>query len=255
MKQWIQWGRMRARFAVVLAVLALGADVVEAQRVGGRPRIGSRPRPAPLPPQPAALKRELRYVQLPLAFESYPFTSFVTSSVGLGPGSSTSWSSLGFGSRVSLRLTPLFMATFDVTSSVLGGPIASGSAELGLRAQRGGWDQRVRPFADIRYGYVRTANSSFGTYDDPFLGGSFVNGFQYSDGWGGVAGGGLSIGLGTRWFMTTGVHATRADMRSYQVTGSTPPGDGRYRLDAVRVLVGFTYNPVRAIASLSQPAR
>src|SRR5215210_7468516 len=139
---------MRIR-AVVAIVLLLLPAALSAQRIP-RSVTGRRgpTRPAPLPPQPGPIARELAYKRSHLSVESYPLISYVQSP-GFAADGRTSWSSFGAGTRADYRVTRNISATLDMTSSFLGGPQLTETAEVGARLRPERNERRVYPFMDV----------------------------------------------------------------------------------------------------------
>src|SRR3954465_14604727 len=99
-------GIMRVRALVAIGLLLLPATA-SAQRVP-LPRIGgARPgQPVPLSPQPAAIARAIAYRRLNLSVERYTLISYIDAPGIAGAGRTSTWTSLGAGTRASYRLTP-----------------------------------------------------------------------------------------------------------------------------------------------------
>lgn len=243
---------MRTRAIVALVLLALPVEL-SAQRlrlpgIGGR-----RPRPAELPPQAPTIARELAYRRLPLAVESYPLISRVESSGFMGNGVSSSWTSLGAGTRADYRIKPQLSATLDLTSSFAGGPVIMETAEIGARlrperAER--LEGRLYPFVDLRFGYAYAYHTYFLPIGDIF--GSMppqsaAYGTRYSQGFGGVGGVGAEYVLSPRFSLTSGASLMRTRMTAYGYQGNRPTND-KYRMTSYRYTLGIRYNPVRWIA-------
>lgn len=230
---------MRVRSLVALAVLLL-PSVAEAQR---RPRIGGSggvPRATPLPPQPAIVNRALAYNRLRVSFESYPFISFNNTGSFAGNGASE-WASMGIGTRIDYRVARLLSLTADMTSSFLGGPVLTETAELGFRVGPRRSEHSLYPFADVRYGYFMTLNS----FGDGSVGGITTgsgNSINYSQGFGSVIGAGLEYTLTRRFSVTTGFSRAQSDMTAMM---SQPAVGDKYRLTSYRTVIALRFNGVR----------
>ncbi|MEX2179282.1 MAG: hypothetical protein WD801_11260 [Gemmatimonadaceae bacterium] len=233
--------------SVVATALLLLPAVSSAQRVP-IPNGRGPARPAPLPPQPPAVARELSYVRLPVSVESYPMVSrFET--IGFSENGITSWTSFGMGTRADLRVTRLVSATLDMTSSVFGGPAQTQTVEIGTRLRPERNERRLYPFADVRMGYVHSYDGYFRPYDlaDPYVGMSAGVGSRYSQGVGVVGGVGMEYALTRTLSLTASASTMRARMTTYRFTGAQPSSD-RYRLTSYRYIAGLRFNPVRYLA-------
>jgi hypothetical protein len=200
-----------------------------------------------MPPEAGPIARELGYVRLRVSIESYPVLSFVQSS-GFANGGSSTWASLGAGTRAEYRLTRFMSATLDLTSSMLGGPVDLNTAELGARFGRARTERRLEPFADLRAGYAAAMSSELGSYMNDPLGYPIPHGAygsRYSSGWGGVAGVGVEYGLTRTFSLTTELLATHSRMSAHDVLSTTAQPD--YGITSVRYVLGIRYNPVRRV--------
>jgi hypothetical protein len=238
--------RIRALFAIALLVLPAAA---EAQRVR-TPRLGGRggARPAELPPQAPTISRELAYRRLPVSFESYSLMTYVRFP-GFGDGVVSKGTTFGAGTRMDYRLSRFMSGTLDMTSSFIGGPAITQTAELGTRFHTARSEGRVYPFVDVRAGYLYAYNRNFQSFDDQFVmppQPQFGYVGQFSHGFGGIAGGGLEYSLTRRFSLTTAASVMRTRMRvgGFQ---SFQPEHGRYWMTSYRYVVALRYNPVRLI--------
>lgn len=237
---------MRIRALVAIATLLLPAGL-SAQRL---PFPGRRPHPAapqPMPREPEPIARQMSYTRLRFSFESYPLLSFVQSS-GFATGGSSTWATLGAGTRVEYRLSRYMAATMDLTSSVLGGPVNLSTAELGTRIGRARTERRLVPFGDLRLGYAAAYSPEVGSYMNDPIGYPIPHGAygsRYSSGWGAVAGAGMEYGLTRTFSLTSELLATHARMNAHDVLSTT--AQPSYGLTAVRVVLGLRYNPVRMV--------
>ena len=241
---------MRNRVIVAASLLLLPLPVVAgAQRIP-IPVIGRRaPRPAELPPQPGTIARELQYRRWRLSVESYPFVSYVQAPGLSGAKVLSSWASAGMGQRADYLLNRNFSATLDFTSSFLGGPAITNTAELGTRIHPEWAEHKLYPFVDLRAAYITTYARGLSGYEDPFyLNTPMPNGYvvRYSRGLGVIGGGGAEYALTPRWSLTSGmsVLSTRLAPRDFATTGVVPSG---IQMTAVRFTFGVRYNPVRII--------
>jgi len=235
--------------AIVATVLLLLPVDLSAQRF---PRVWGRDpaRPAPLPPQPAAIARQMAYKRLRIAFESYPLISYVQSPGVPGAVVPPKRTSFGAGSRADYRMTRHVSATFDVTSSFLGGMTNTETAEMGFRLRPERTEHKVYPFLDARVGYVHASETYFRPFD--VLDGSAGQpsyGGRYSQGFGGVGGAGMEYALTRRFSLTTAATVLRSRMRAYSLY-SPAPANGRYSMTSYRFTFGLRYNPVRLITPI-----
>lgn len=237
---------MRIRAFVAIAILLLPASL-SAQRL---PFPGRRQHPAapqPMPTEPAPIARQLAYTRLRVSFESYPLLSVVQSS-GFASGGSSTWATLGAGTRAEYRLSRYLSATMDVTSSVLGGPVDLSTAELGTRIGRARTDRRLEPFGDVRVGYSAAYSREVGSSLNDPIGYPIPHGTygsRYSSGWGAVGGAGVEYGLTRTFSFTTELLATHVRMSAHDVLSTT--AQPSYGLTSVRWVLGLRYNPVRMV--------
>ena len=238
--------RIRAVVAASVVLLPLPA-VASAQRIP-LPVIGRRaPRPAELPPQPAPIAREVAYRRWWLSEESYPLVSYVQAPGLSGAKVMSSWASAGMGQRADYLLTRNFSATLDFTSSFLGGPAITNTAELGTRVHPEWAEHKLYPFVDLRVAYITTYARGLSGYEDPFyLNTPMPNGYvvRYSRGMGVIGGGGAEYALTPRWSLTSAmsVLSTRLAPRDFVTTGVLPSA---IQMTAVRFSFGVRYNPIR----------
>lgn len=238
--------RIRAVVAASVVLLPLPA-VASAQRIP-LPVIGRRaPRPAELPPQPAPIAREVAYRRWRLSEESYPLVSYVQAPGLSGAKVMSSWASAGMGQRADYLLTRNFSATLDFTSSFLGGPAITNTAELGTRVHPEWAEHKLYPFVDLRVAYITTYARGLSGYEDPFyLNTPMPNGYvvRYSRGMGVIGGGGAEYALTPRWSLTSAmsVLSTRLAPRDFVTTGVLPSA---IQMTAVRFSFGVRYNPIR----------
>ena len=151
---------MRIR-TVMVAVALLLPSVATAQL---RPGIDGR-NPSPRMPegrQPEVIARAQGLIRSRYSVEAYPFINRVEAS-GLGTGSPAArWTSFGTGTRLDWRQTDYLSWTVDVTASYLGGPAITETAEVGTRIRPKNWNDRVRPFADLRVGFEHVSQNLTG---------------------------------------------------------------------------------------------
>ena len=241
---------MRTRALIAAALVVLPA-ALSAQRIPFR--IGSR-RPIPpaeLPPTAGPIARELSYKRLNYSVESYPMVSYFNAPGFMGGGVPSHWTSLGGGSHLDYKLTSLMSATLDLTSTLVGGPTNTATAELGMRfrQRRAEEGQRAYPYADIRAGYINAFSvSAFDSYYG-YPSGPVGYGAPYSQGFGAAAGVGMEYVLSRQFSLLSSASVFRASMTSYNVGG---PGVGdHFPLTAYRYSLGLRYNPVRIVRALT----
>lgn len=246
--------RIRAAVAIVAVLLP---TVVSAQRI---PRTGTARRgpgrAAPLPPQAAPIAQELAYRRLRLSVESYPMVSRIQSPGFMNDGLITGWTSFGMGTRADYRVSPHLSATLDLTSSLLGGPAVTQTAELGTRLHPERSERRLYPFVDLRAGYVYAYNRYLGSasvlYGDPATQGTTAA--RYNHGFGGVGGVGTEYALTRSWSLTTAASVIRSRMTA-RALESGQLSDRHYAMTAYRYTIGVRYNPVRVIRASGTDAR
>jgi hypothetical protein len=148
------------------------------------------------------------------------------------------------------RLNRFMSGTLDLTSSFIGGPAITETAELGTRFHTARSERRVYPFVDVRAGYLYAYNRNFQRFDDQFIippQPQFGYVGQYSHGFGGIAGGGLEYALTRTFSLTTAASVMRTRMRVGGFGSSFQPQHGRYWMTTHRYVVALRYNPVRLI--------
>ncbi len=238
-------GHMRTRALVAIALVL--PSLALAQRA--TPRIGgARPgQPVPLGRQPEVVARSSAITRSHYSVETYPL---ITRSVapGFSGGPSISSTSFGAGTRLDYRYTRYVSWTMDLTSAYLGGPATTETAELGMRLHPEDAERRIRPFADVRFGFEHSADAYSSQLDAGFgPASSLATGSRYSRGFGGVAGAGVEYSLTNTFALTTGVSVMRSNMTAYRYTGvSVLTVDDTYRMTTYRLAVGLRYNPVWA---------
>ena len=235
---------MRIRTAIVAVVLLLPSLASAQRRAPGID--GRRPRPSiPEGRQPEPIARSQALVRSRYSVEAYPLMSRVEAS-GVTSGSpSSSWTSFGTGTRLDWRQTDYVSWTLDLTASDLGGPALSETVELGTRIRPKNWNDRVRPFADLRVGFEHVSQDLTG--QDYGIGpATYSSGVRYGRGFGAAAGGGVEYFVTNTLAVTTAVSAMRSSMTAYRFTGTSVPTDeSSYRMTTYRLAVGLKYNWVR----------
>ena len=244
---------MRLRSFVVFALVVPTAAF--AQRSAGRIG-GARPgQPVPLGRQPEVVARATAMQRSRYAVETYPMLSRVVAPGFVGGRPISSWNAFGAGTRLDYRFTRHISLTGDITSSLWGGPAQMEPAELGMRFHPENMEARIRPFADLRFGFEHSADqfsdqSAFGI--GPAA--SLVTAERYSRGFGGVIGAGAEYSLTNTFSLTSGLSVMRTSMLPYSYSGTSVPTSGdAYRMTTYRLAIGLRYNPVYAL-HLAQPA-
>ena len=245
--------RIRSALAVALLLPSVSFAQARAPRIGGGRRPGE---PVPLGPQPEVVARSQAYQRSRYSVETYPLISRVEAP-GFAAGSPVSrWTTFGTGTRLDWRHTQYLSWTLDLTSSYLGGPAITETAEIGTRLRPENWDFRVRPFADVRLGFQHVYDA-YSLPADIGIGpaSSLSSGARYSRGFGAVAGVGLEYALTNTFALTTAVSAMRSDLAAYHYNGvSVPTGGDSYRMTSYRLTLGLKYNPVHLLRAANEPA-
>jgi hypothetical protein len=236
---------MRIRTVLALTLIAAPA-LASAQRIPP-PRIGGRgPTGATeLPPQIAPVARAVAFQRSRASYETYPMVSYI-SAPGYGPGALSHWTTFGAGSRVDFRLRRNVSATLDLTSSFLGGPAYTQTAELGTRFSPMRNERRLYPFFDIRAAYLNAFRGRAPTYIDPYGYNAFY-GADYTEGYGGVIGTGAEYTLSRSFSLVSGASVLRSRMRSYETGNSFTRS--RFTLTSYRWVVALRYNPVHLLTA------
>lgn len=248
---------MRTRAFVVLALLALSADLnaLSAQRLP-LPRIGRRTAPPPSDPEPvpAPVARQLAITRSRWAIDGY---SLITSMRAPGAPATANF---GGGTSGEYRLNDYFTTTADLTGTTSSGFSAvTETAEIGTRFRPMPHDPDVRPFVDLRGGFMHMYDLS----TSPIAGGSFtgapgpgndasVSYSRYSRGFGAVLGTGMELAVSNTSSLMVGVSAMRNRMTVYRVSSpeAVPTGTD-YWLTSARLSVGLRYNWIHT-AQLNQ---
>jgi hypothetical protein len=236
------------RISAVIAIITLVPATLSAQRIP-LPGIVIRgpAHPAPLPPQAGPVAREMAYKRSHLSFETYPILSYIEAPAYTGIGALSAWTTVGMGSRAAYSFSRYASATFDVTSSFIGGPAYTQTAELGTRIEPPRSERRLYPFLDTRVGYISTYSRGLGAYDDlnivpqPGYGGS-----RYSSGFGAIGGLGLECALTSAWSLTTSGSVARNRMTAHDFQGAQET-NRNYDMTMLRYTLGLRYNRVNAL--------
>lgn len=242
---------MRSR-VLLIALIAL-PSISSAQRPP-MPRVGRRPTPEPasLPPQAEPVARALAVTRSHWSVEGYSLVShFQMPTVG---GGITAFTSIGTGTHADYRRGQHLSATIDLTASILGSPANMETAEVGTRYALLGPDEPLRPYVDLRAGFVHMF--------DPFSVDAFGNsyggvaaGSRYSRGFGGVGGGGFEYALTRSLALTTELSMMRSRMATYRITPGSIPNGTKFWMTTVRYTLGFKFNPVRTLSLAQSPRK
>jgi len=240
---------MRTRALLLIVLLALPSFASAQLRI---PRAGRRPTPQPaeLPPRPGNVARAVAIQRSHWSVDGYSMVSAFQ--VPSPSGGVSAYTSLGTGTRGSYRVTDHVSATVDMTASMVGSPTITETAELGTRYAPMTWDHELRPYFDLRAGFVHMYDQFGGLFDNG--GQTLGRGARYSRGFGGVAGSGLEYSLTRSLALTTGVSLMRSRMTSYRIAPGSIPGGTQFWLTTFRYTLGFRFNPVRLL-NLSQNPR
>jgi hypothetical protein len=245
---------MRIRDLVLSALLVVPATL-SGQGIH-LPRIGRRtaPEPAALPPAAPTVARALAYKRSRWTLEGYSLITTVQ--MPAVQGGVTSFTTLGAGTHADYRYSNHFSATVDLTASPLGGEVTTETAELGTRFRPMAPDQTIRPFVDLRAGYMHM----FDTFGAPIGGSGFAAATdqseqgRYSRGLGSILGGGVEYSLTPSVALTTELSAMRNHMTNYRVTApGTIPTGSTFWMTSFRYTFGIKYNPVTALRLLQKP--
>jgi outer membrane protein W len=158
------------------------------------------------------------------------------------------WTTFGMGTRAEYLLTRNVSATLDMTSSFLGGPAITNTAELGTRLHPEWAEHKFYPFVDLRVGYLTAYDRGLGAYDniyaDPTLPRPTI---RYSRGFGAIGGAGVEYAITRTWTATTSASVLRSEMtaRDFEVA----PPHTQFGLTSFRYTLGVRYNPVRLMRS------
>jgi hypothetical protein len=238
--------RIRAIVAIILLTVPAASSAQRIPVLGGR---RGTPQPPSLPPQPGPIARELAYKRWRLSFESYPLVSFIQSPGFSGDGRQPAWATLGTGTRADYRLTPHVSATLDVTSSFIGGPAYTQTAELGTRFRPERSDRRVYPFLDLRVGYISAySRGPGGVIDDAFNNPPLpgTSGSRFSQGFGAIGGVGLEYALTRRFSLTTAGSIAQHRLTAPGLQNGRS-SDRSFSMTTLRYTLGIIFNPVTLV--------
>jgi len=241
--------RFHMRVRTLIATLSLLLPTaLSAQRIP-LPVIPTKRGPgrAELPPQPEPIQRQLMMRRWRLSVESYPLVSFVQSP-GMSPTRAfTSWATFGTGTRADYLLTRNLSATMDVTSSFLGGPVITNTAELGARMHPEWAEHKLYPFVDVRMAFVSAYDRRLGTADELYSYDALPDTrvVHYSNGFGGSVGVGVEYALTGRWSLTSVGSVLSSRMFGSGFDVNQGYSSQRFGLTSLRYMFGVRYNPIR----------
>jgi hypothetical protein len=233
--------------ALIAPVSASSAQRPPVPRIGRRPT----PEPATLPPQAGPVARSLAYRRSRWSAEGYSIVSRFQ--IPQPNGAIAGFTSVGSGTHADYRYNQHWSATVDVTAAVLGSPAHAETAELGTRYSPLSLEQTLRPYIDVRAGYMHMFDPfSFASFGDP-SNGNFGTASRYSRGFGGVTGGGFEYALSRSMALTTQVSVMRTRMTTYRISPGVIPDADKFWMTTVRYTLGFKINPVRALYFQQSP--
>ena len=168
-----------------------------------------------------------------------------------GAGGTTSYTSVGAGSRADYRFAQHFSATLDMTVSFLGSFANSQTGEVGTRFVPNPWSQTFRPYFYIRALYTHVNDRyDLPNVDDRVPGTlpnqEFSQRGRYTGGLGAVGGMGFEYSVTNSLAFTNELTAMRTHMTS-RVLNSGPNPTTRYWMTSYRYTHGFKYTPTPAL--------
>jgi len=232
---------MRSRVLLIALTVLIALPSISSAQRPPRPRVGRRPTPEPatLPPQAEPVARALAVKRSHWSIEGYSLVShFQMPTAG---GGITAYTSMGTGTHADYRRGRHLSATIDLTASIFGSPANVETVEAGTRYSPLGPDEPLRPYLDLRAGFVHMF--------DPFS----VNAF--GDTSGGVGGGGFEYALTRSLALTTELSMMRSRMATYHISPGSIPNGAKFWMTTVRYTLGFKFNPVRALSLAESPRR
>ena len=236
--------------ALVAVALVLVPAITSAQRprirMGGQP-----PRVAGvLPEGPAArpVSEARRYQRLNVSMEAYPFVSRVTVPTHAGMAGEA-FTTGGTGTRFEYRFHRMAASTLDLTSSIIGGPLYSQTAELGFRFGPSRASADIVPFVDVRGGYLYSLPKQQLQPFNRDLPITFATVTQYSKGPAMIGGGGIEFAATHRFSVTTAATYSRTFVTARPLMWwRTEPY--KYTMSQMRYSIALRYNGVRALPPL-----
>jgi hypothetical protein len=228
------------------------AEPAHGQLTRRRPTIGAPPpvRPAPLPPQPSAIRSDLRYRFNNYSMEAYNLTTVNMVDRYVSDKQARSYAMEGGGFRLSYRYRPALALTTDVTQSYWGGPFQMTTVEVGGHFHPQRLEYRIQPFLDVRGSWAHTSDAyaqAVGTTPFAFANYGYAAGQTFSNGPGGYIGTGMDYGVARNYAITTEVGVSHHRMGSISVGGERMSSAWDYNSTAIRFIIGMRYTGGRWI--------
>ena len=247
---------VRTRAFAVIALLALSSGLGAQGGIrlprGARP---TTPQPAPNPPAIGPVSQALAYTRSRWSTEAYSVIS--TMDVPSVAGRSSRYTTFGAGTHAEYRVSDHVSATVDLTASPLGTIATSQTAEVGARYSPMSWEHRLRPFFDVRAGYMHLHDSFTAPTEAGAISGlnqDFTETGRYSRGLGGISGLGLEYSLTNTFALTSELSAMRNRMTNYELTGpASLPTGSNYWMTSFRYTLGLKFSPVRSLHLSQNP--
>jgi hypothetical protein len=243
---------MRIRTLAIVTLLGLPAALDAQLRLPGRGRRG----PAPLPPEAPGIARQTAYQRS--RWTSEGFFSISHTNLPIDNGATLPYTTFGSGARSDYRFTDSWSLGMNLTTSVLGDPSTTNTAELGLRFRPLPDLERVRLFVDAAGAYLSTSNSFAigGTEAELGFAGASQLSTQYSRGAGAVGGVGGEFSVTDRVSITTSGSVLRARQSVHRMDpGNGIPVGSTYWSTTYRLFVGLGYNFGRTTNLPQNPTR
>ncbi|HEY9225948.1 MAG TPA: hypothetical protein VIP11_04830, partial [Gemmatimonadaceae bacterium] len=238
---------MRTRALVLIALLAPLASDLGAQlripRRGGQTPVDPAQPPAREVPE---VSRALSLQRARWSASAYGMISAVQ--VPSVTGGATSYSAFGTGTHADYRVTNRFSATMDMSYSPLGSMVSTATAETGVRFKPMPFAEEIRPYFDLRAGYMYVSDY-FNSTSTGIPGAQYQQGQRYSRGLGGIVGAGIEYTVFNSFSIAPGISAMRGRMNAYQLVNTASiPVKSAYSTTVYRFTVGLSYNPLRTTA-------
>jgi hypothetical protein len=252
------WNRVRRSpllaCAVLVALTVILPEGSQAQFPRRRPVIGPGApptRPAPLPPQPAAIRRDLRYRFSKFSSETY--SMFEATQVDRYPADSgaAAYGMQGEGVRLDYRYRPTFSFTGDIASTFFGGPFSMQRVQLGGRYHPDRLEYHVRPFVDLRGSWAHTIDAYAQPVGNSILvgpySGQYLSGWTTSNGFGAFVGGGMDYGIMRNVAITTELGFARHRLGNVSVSGTRLGSSWDYNATTASFIIGLKYTGGRYV--------
>jgi hypothetical protein len=252
------WNRLRRSpllaCAILVALTVILPEGSQAQFPRRRPVIGPGApptRPAPLPPQPAAIRRDLRYRFSKFSSETY--SMFEATQVDRYPADSgaASYGMQGEGVRLDYRYRPTFSFTGDIASTFFGGPFSMQRVQLGGRYHPDRLEYHVRPFVDLRGSWAHTIDAYAQPVGNSILvgpySGQYLSGWTTSNGFGAFVGGGMDYSIMRNIAITTELGLARHRLGDVSVSGTRLGSSWDYNATTASFIIGLKYTGGRYV--------